>query len=118
MIKPVFVIFDTAAACGEIPFVMRTEAEVLRQFEDLCIRDGSRIAEHPEHYSLFEIGNYDDTTMEIKAHPPRCVATGVEMVAKSRQIAPGSLKEKVNGEISDGTQLQSGAESEDTSVEL
>lgn len=102
MNKNIYTIFDTAAACGEIPFVLRTDGEALRQFGDLCVREGSRIADNPEDFNLMKLGVYDDCTMEIFPEIPRCLATGLEMVAKARQIAPGSLKENGDATISDG----------------
>ena len=102
----IYTIFDTAAAVGERIFIMRSDGECLRSFQDLCTAADSRIAQHPEHYSLFRIGVYDDNKMAITAQAPECLATGVEMVAKSQQIESGSLNGEDDAEISDGALVQ------------
>ena len=112
MITNLYVIFDTCAAVAERPFVMRTDGEALRMFSDLSIRDGSQIAEHPEHYTLFRLGTYDDNKMQINPEPPAALATAVEMVAQSQKVIGGKH------EVGNGTLVQSGSESEDTQVEL
>lgn len=102
MILGVYTIFDTACSVADRPMVARSDGELLRVFSDLCVSAEHRFGQHPEHYSLFKIGEFDDTKMFIVPLEtgPECLATGIEMVKLQQKVA------KENGEldapISDG----------------
>ena len=99
----VYTIYDSAAQVAERPFVARADGEALRAFGDLCTRAGTQISDHPEQFTLFRIGQYDDNKMQIEPEPAVSLANGVEMVKEAQEIAPGSLNgESVENEISDG----------------
>ena len=103
----VFTIFDSASGAYLRPFFQRSNGEALRTFENECVAAESPIANHPEDYSLYRIGTYDDNKGELYPEDRFCLATAAEVVASSRQIAPGSLKE-LNGE-SDAQSVGDGA---------
>jgi hypothetical protein len=89
----VYAIFDTAAAVYKQPFMMRTDGEAVRGFMDLCIRDGNEINSHPEHFSLYKLGKFDDSTGKYSDNVLECLMTAHEAVAKSQEpLEPGALE--------------------------
>jgi hypothetical protein len=92
----VFGVFDSVSKVYDRPWCARSEGEAVRSFGDLASDAEHPLGKHPEHYSLFEIGSYDDNTGELLSTVPvRCVARAHELVAEARKIEPGSLKEVV-----------------------
>ena len=81
----IFSIFDKAVGAYMRPFVAQSAGEALRAFEDDCMNAESPVAKHPEDYSLFMLGEFDnqDGSIEAKASPV-CLANAHEVVARSR----------------------------------
>lgn len=66
MITQMFTIYDSKAKIYNKPFFQLNIQVALRTAGDL-VKDGtSEVANHPEDFTLFHIGSYDDTTGEIK----------------------------------------------------
>ena len=60
MIHKTFSIFDSKASAYLPPFYMQTKAEAIRAIGD-CVDDKEhRFAKHPEDYTLFYLGEFDD----------------------------------------------------------
>ena len=94
-------IFDSAAAAYMRPFFVQTDSVALRAFQDLAINAEHEVGRHPEHYSLFRIGEFDDNEIgKSYFEGVECIAQAHELVAKAQVIEPGSLRS--NGE-SDAT---------------
>lgn len=81
----IYSIFDTASGIYMRPFTMASDGQVLRMFKDIACDADHDIGKHPEDYSVFRIGEYDDNTGEIKPEIKTCLATALEMVAQSRK---------------------------------
>lgn len=60
MITKLFVIYDAKAKFYNKPFNLPNEATALRTFTDLTNDPNTDICKHPEDFTLFEIGSYDD----------------------------------------------------------
>ena len=56
----VFVVYDAKAEIYEKPFHMQTKGQALRGFTDVANDKETSIGQHPEDYTLFEIGEYDN----------------------------------------------------------
>jgi len=56
-----FAVFDSKVGVFEKPFCMRSNAEGMRSFADEVGRPDSMIGLHPEDYSLFRVGAFDQT---------------------------------------------------------
>lgn len=89
----VYTIFDTASGIYKRPFVAQADGEVLRVFGDMCCDADHEIGAHPEDYSLWRIGTFDDNKAKLVAEDLECLAQGVEMVARAR--SPEVVKENV-----------------------
>jgi len=63
MIYKVFTIYDSKSETYLQPQYCKTKNECLRIFTDIVNSNDSQnqVAKHPEDYTLFEIGEYDDS---------------------------------------------------------
>ncbi len=68
MISKIFSIRDQAADAFLPPFTLPTEEMAMRTFGD-CINDQKHaFAQHPDHYTLFVLGTFDNETGLIARH--------------------------------------------------
>lgn len=82
----IYTIFDSAAAIYMRPFFTNADGSAVRSFSDIACDADHEVGKHPEHYSLFRIGTYDDATSIINPEVPECLAKAHELVASSRNI--------------------------------
>jgi len=63
------------------PFFSPTSGSALRHFIDLAQDEKTSIAKHPEDYTLFEIGEYDDQNGQLTSLPtPQSRGVAIEYV--------------------------------------
>ncbi len=79
-------IYDTAAGIYTKPIFAQADGIVTREFQDLCVKADHPYGEHPEDYSLIRLGVFDDQTGKITNEENETLATGLEMVALSRNV--------------------------------
>jgi hypothetical protein len=67
----VFAMKDKKVNAYMQPFFMRSPAEALRAFEATAKDPKTNVYKHPEDYSLYHVGKYDDetATIEQKSEP-------------------------------------------------
>jgi len=63
----VFSVYDQKAKVYSQPFISPTVGYAVRMFEDQVRTEGHAWNKHPEDYTLFEIGEYDDKSAEMIA---------------------------------------------------
>lgn len=56
----IFTIYDNKSETYFQPFYMLNQAMALRQFADMSNDENSNIQKHPEDYSLWHIGSWND----------------------------------------------------------
>lgn len=56
----IFAIYDSKAHYYRRPFFMKTKGEAVRGFVDVVNDGKSEISLHPEDFTLFHIGDYDE----------------------------------------------------------
>lgn len=85
MITKLFSVYDSKAQIFHRPLHALTKGEALRTFIDECKRPESQLCLHPEDYSLFELGWFDDASGKL-AHldAPFCLGTALELVAQGQ----------------------------------
>lgn len=84
-----FAVYDSAVKAFDRPFVMRTEGEALRGWDDICNDEGNAICRHPEHFTLFELGEYDTQNGTFQNHETpisRGLATQFKKVSNVSQL--------------------------------
>ena len=60
MLYQIFTIYDSKAQNYHIPYQFKNEAIAIRQFGDMCNDPETTISKHPEDYTLFHLGAWDD----------------------------------------------------------
>jgi len=64
----VFSIYDCKAEAYLKPFFCQNRAVALRSFSDALAEPQSGFAQHPEDFTLFEIGEWDESEGKLKSH--------------------------------------------------
>ena len=92
-----YTIYDVASGIYMRPFFSPADGQAIRGFKDIATDADHEVGKHPEDYTLYRIGTYNDTTGAIAGEELEKMATGLEMVSEDRNIQPGQLKEVNNG---------------------
>lgn len=85
----IYTIFDSKAEAFNAPFYFQHDAQAIRGFADAVNSPESHIGMHPEDYTLFVIGTYDDETAEIKTESPAALGVGVIFLNKTNSAQKG-----------------------------
>lgn len=89
MILKVFAVHDSKVGAYLQPFFQRSKGEALRSWEGVCNDGQSAMSKFPADFTLFEIGEYDDSTGVIKPHEAKIsLATGLEGKVKADAQMP------------------------------
>jgi len=76
-----FTIYDSVMEVYHQPHFFLNEAMALRQFGDMANDDSTNISKHPEHYSLWHLGSYEDATAKVSLLKTKtCIAHANEHV--------------------------------------
>ena len=98
----VYSIYDKAAKAYNQPFFTQNKALAIRMFSDnVNSQEATTITNHPEHFSIFEIGEYDDATGLITSHvEPKFVSTALELIEETPETdlikEINSLKQQIS----------------------
>jgi hypothetical protein len=68
MIYFVYSIYDEKVKTFANPFYKPTNPSAIRDFTDLAKDQNTTIGRHPEDYTLYQIGEYDDQTGLMKPY--------------------------------------------------
>ncbi len=91
----IYSIFDTAAGLYSRPILCSSDGEAMRVFFDLTGDAEHPVGRHPEDYSLFRLGIFDDTIGNLINEGNECLSTGLEAVAKNRKLNSGKQMDLV-----------------------
>ena len=77
----IFSIRDSKAEAFNTPIFLATEGQAIRMFDYMCNKPDSTIAMHPEDYTLFALGEFNDITGLVEALPtPKSLGLAVEFI--------------------------------------
>lgn len=116
MIHKQFSIYDSGAQAYLPPFILPRDEMAQRTFGDCCNSKEHQFGAHPEDYTLFRLGTWDDETAIFTPEPngPQTLGNGVEYV--QHQIGAASNGEaKQQASISNDASILSGASGTDSS---
>lgn len=85
MISKVFCVYDSKMEAYMNPFLMATKGQAIRAFSDTANDPQSAFSKHPEDYTLFEIGEYDDSTGRYAMYDAK-IALGIALEFKSVSV--------------------------------
>lgn len=84
----IYTIFDTASGVYMRPFFAQSDGQATRSFSDISNDKSHEIGKHPEDYSLYRIGIFDDNKAAITPEDKECIATALELVAVQKNKQP------------------------------
>ena len=76
----IFTIFDSKAEAYLPPFFLHQKAMAVRAFTDSVNNPESAISLHPGDYTLFHIGEFDDSNAQITLATSTSMGNGVEFI--------------------------------------
>jgi len=83
-----YAIYDTCSGIYQSPHFAPADDLVKRDFQDLATGTDNAISKHPEHYSLWRIANWDNTTGKILDEKNECLWQAIEAISQSQQVPP------------------------------
>lgn len=81
MIKKIYSIYDEKAAYYMQPFFLNQDAEAIRAIADLIDKPDHPFAKHPQDYTLFGLGEYDELNGTFTTDHKRAIHTCLEIKA-------------------------------------
>ena len=81
-----FSIYDTKSETYFQPIFLMNEAMMLRQFADMANDKDCAISKHPEDYTLYHLGSWQDQDSKIKTINKTLIASAHEHVIQSREL--------------------------------
>lgn len=110
MIHYQFSIYDQKAGAYLPPFILPRIEMAKRTFGDCINSDSHQFAAHPEDYTLFLLGTWDDETSLFKPEDngPKTLGNGVEYVQST------NTEDKSNAAQRNGASIQPGSPGSDS----
>jgi len=114
MLHKIFTIHDSKAGAYLPPFILPREEMARRTFGDCINSPDHQFGNHPDDYTLFCLGVFDDEIAQYQLDTPKSLGNGLEYVRTDslNQATEGlSDAEKANGQapaLSNEPPIQSG----------
>lgn len=104
MIHKIFTVFDEKALAYLPPFVLPETGQAIRSFADCVNSSDHMFGKHPEDYTLFQIGVYDDKSGVISELDTRSVIGSGVQYKRPPDAGNGSqaMRDLVGKAIEDG----------------
>lgn len=68
MLLKVYTVYDSKAEAYLQPFYCKSKGEALRSFTEVCNDKNSQIGKYPEDFTMFELGEFDDSNAQFKMY--------------------------------------------------
>lgn len=104
----IYAIFDTCSGIYEKPFFHTADDAVKREFQDVVNTPDHPINKHPEHYSIWRLGAFDNLNGDVTDEANECLWTGLEAISQTQS-------ERSNAQP---TQLSTNSQRADTAVDI
>ena len=99
-IKLVFTVYDQKAEAYLQPFFMAGRGEAIRAFADLVNEPGHMFNKHPEDFTLFLLGSYDEGKGTFDCNKsPASLGTAIEWYQTIGAPANGGLAQVERGSV-------------------
>lgn len=69
MMQKIFTVYDSKLEAYMQPFFMSSKGQAIRAFTDTVNDPSTQFNKHPEDFTLFEIGEYDDQSGKVQNLP-------------------------------------------------
>lgn len=85
-------IYDVKAQAYLPPFFLPNLDMGIRVFSD-CLEDKThQFSKHPEDYTLFTVGEFNDENGGLEIHPPQSLGNGVDYQNAKKPVTPEKLE--------------------------
>lgn len=91
MLHKLFTVFDEKAQVFLPPFFVPTVGIAIRAFKD-CINGDHQFGKHPEDYTLFQLGSFDDSNAQMDASAPQTLGNGVQFINPEHTDSLGEFR--------------------------
>ena len=79
MILKIYSIYDSKADAYQLPFFHQSTGSAKRSFQDLVNDGESAFARHPEDYTLFELGTWEDSKADFDMYAaPKSLGVAID----------------------------------------
>ena len=96
-----YTIYDVASGIYMRPFFSQADGQAMRGFKDIALDADHEVGKHPEDYTLYRVGSFNDVTGVMASEELEKLITGLECVASSRNVNKENL-DLLNKNISAG----------------
>lgn len=94
----VYSIYDRASGVYDRPWVAHSDKAAARSFSDIALDAEHPIGMHPEDFTLFRVGTWEDDAGALVPESAKKIIAAHEAVSQAQRIEPGTLHElKVGG---------------------
>lgn len=81
MILKMFAVYDSKVGAYMAPFFMSSTGQALRAFIDTASDKETQVGKHPEDFTLFELGEYDDSCAVIHSlDTPKSIGVAIHLL--------------------------------------
>ena len=87
-----YTIYDVASGVYMRPFFSQADGQATRGFKDIATDADHEVGKHPEDYTLYRIGSYNDTSGKLEGEEPEKIMTGLQCVSMDRNPTQADLK--------------------------
>lgn len=91
MILKIYTVYDSKVEAYLRPFFMQSRGEAIRAFTDAVNDQNTQFNKHPEDFTLFELGMYDDQNGGIEMHTAK-VSLGTAVEFKDNNDSSASVR--------------------------
>lgn len=85
----IFVVYDSAAEYYGTPFFVRSTGEAIRSFTQAAHDPQTLVHRHPDQFTLFEIGVYDEQRGNIEMYTAhKSLGKGIEYLGVQQPTKP------------------------------
>ncbi len=94
-----FCIRDSQAEAFMRPWCAQSQGAAIRSFSDMVNEEGkeSLITSHPEDFTLFSLGSFDEHTGHMKVHEPQSLGNGSTFVLAPRVPVQLDIEDAIHG---------------------
>lgn len=81
-----YTIFDVASGTYMRPFFSQADGEAMRGFKDIALDADHAVGKHPEDYTLYRIGSFNDNTGKMEGETLEKLTTALECVHAAQRV--------------------------------
>ena len=82
----IFTVYDSAAQAYLQPFFLKARGQAVREFSDMVNKDGHQFWKHPQDYTLFYLGEYDEESGTFDTVTPESLGNGVQFETSTPEL--------------------------------